>query len=488
MRASQDIKKAEEFNSLRDSIKKRIDDLDNFFEDNFDEEFIFYFERGRYKLKKLLMYEPNLLDEIDNGKNIKALIFGQKPNVSQSTPDIFIDQDTEMTKFSNNYFMNKNNSKSYQIFSENNISKNNNNYNNKTNTNASNNTYKLQIKNNINRNRIKTSNNNTNSKSNNKNFPINTKSNLSYNYYINDSKKNMIKNNIKSNNNIYNYNYNNSKNNNKNKINNNKNMNYNNYYNKDIRKKYSNTNSDEDTEEKKENKIKYLDWTENNTIQQNTMSNQINTINNTNTNGNIENNETNNSNRKPLDTNNSNKRALDTNNSFKKSLDTNNSFKKPQKIKKNKRDTIFGPDINIPKLNNLNLNKTKKNYNKIIDKNNYFELVNNSNNINKNINNNSNINSHINSNNNTNNSNKIEPNEMVDDSNVIKIDFFDDKSKDRSLSEITSNRKGEIEDSIISQPSLNKEQYKEILFQIKLNKEEYRLLLREKAKIINPLK
>ena len=34
----------------------------------------------------------------------------------------------------------------------------------------------------------------------------------------------------------------------------------------------------------------------------------------------------------------------------------------------------------------------------------------------------------------------------------------------------------------------NKEQYKEILFQIKLTKEEYLLLQREKAKIINPLK
>jgi len=473
LRSNPEQSKIEEFNDLRQSIQNRIEELEDFFEDNFDKEFIFYFESGRYKLKKLLMYEPNLLDEIDNGKNIKALVFGQKSNVSQSTPDIFIDQDTEMTKFSNNYFMNKNNSKSYQIFSENNISKNNNNYNNKTNTNASNNTYKIQLKNNINRNRLKTSNSNTNSKNNNKNFPINnTKSNLSYNYYINDYKKNIIKNKIKSNNNNYNYNI--TKSNNKNKINNNKNMNYNNYYNKDIRKKYSNTNSEEDTEEKKENKIKYLDWTENNTIQQNTMSNQINTINNTNTNGNIENNETNNSNLKPLDANNSNK----------KSLDTNNSFKKPQKSKKNKRDTIFGPNIKIPNLNNLNLNKTKKNYNKIIDKNNYFELVNNSNN---NINNN-NTNSHISSNNITNNSNKIEPNERFEDNNAIKVDFFDDKSKDRSLSEITSNRKGEIEDSLISNQSLNKEQYKEILFQIKLNKEEYRLLLREKAKIINPLK
>lgn len=87
------------------------------------------------------MYEPNLLEEIDNGKNIKALIFGQKQNISQSTPDIFIDQDTDISKFSNNYFMNKN--KSYQIFSDNNFipTKNNNNYNNKTNSYNKNNNY-----------------------------------------------------------------------------------------------------------------------------------------------------------------------------------------------------------------------------------------------------------------------------------------------------------------------------------------------------------
>ncbi len=65
---------------MRESIKKRIDDLDNFFEDNFDNEFIVYFEKGRYKLKKLIQYEPNLINEIDNGNNMKAYILGQNSN------------------------------------------------------------------------------------------------------------------------------------------------------------------------------------------------------------------------------------------------------------------------------------------------------------------------------------------------------------------------------------------------------------------------
>ena len=418
---NQDKNKLEEFNELRQSITNRIEEIEDFFDDNFDNEFIFYFQRGKIKLKKLLMYEPSLIDEIDNGKNVKALIFGQKSHISQSTPDIFVDPETEMTKFSNNYFMNKN--KSYQIFSDNNILQTKNNiYNNKTNT--SNNTYKKQIKNNFNKNIIKTSNNNTNSKSNyNKNYIMNfSKSNLSYNNYLNKNKKILNKNN---NSNYYNYN--------KKKNNDFKNKYYNDYYNKETRNKFFNTNSDEDSEDKKENKVKYLDWTENNTIQ-NTNSNQMNSIN---TNQIVINNENNN-----------------------KSI---NSFKKNINNKKNyKRDMIINNEIEYDKYNGLILNKNK---NKV------------SNNIN--------LNKSKNYNSKNNNNGGIE---KKDDPNVFKINFFDSNDKEKSLSEISSNRKGENEDSLISNNFLNKEQYKEILFQIKLTKEEYHLLLREKAKIIDPLK
>ena len=418
---NQDQNKLEEFKELRLSITNRIEEIEEFFDDNFYNEFIFYFERGKYILKKLLMYEPNLLDEIDNGKNIKALILGQKPHISRSTPDIFIDPETEMTKFSNNYFMNKN--KSYQIFSDNNILQTKNNiYNNKTN--ASNNTYKKKIKNNFNKNIIKTSNNNTNSKSNfNKSYLMNyTKSNLSYNNYLNENKKIMNKNNS---NNYYNYN--------KKKNNDFKNKYYNGYYNKDTRNKYINTNSEEDSEEKRENKVKYLDWTENNTVQ-NTHSNQMNSVN---TNQNINNNEN-----------------YISNNSFKKNKNNKNKIK-------NKRDMIINNEIEYNKYNDLISNKNRN-------------KANNKMNINKSKNNISKY--------------KIEDKDKEDDPNVFKINFFDSNDKEKSLSEISSNRRGENEDSLISNNSLNKEQYKEILFQIKLTKEEYHLLLREKAKNINPLK
>jgi len=114
------------------------------------------------------MYEPNLLDEINNGKSMKAFIFGQKSKVSQSTPDILIGQDTDadITKFSNNIFMNKNNTKSYQIYSENNVFQTKNNpYSLGNRTNVSNKTNRKNITNYFNKNKIPTSYSNTNTKS-----------------------------------------------------------------------------------------------------------------------------------------------------------------------------------------------------------------------------------------------------------------------------------------------------------------------------------
>ena len=435
LRTNSDGKILKEFNSLRQSIKNRIIELEEFYEDNFDNELIIYFEKGRYKLKKLLMYEPNLLEEIDNGKNMKALVFSQKSLISQPNPDVFVDQDTEITKFSNNFFMNKNNSKSYQIFSENNVlaTKNNNYNNNKTNT--SNNTNDKPFKNNLyNKNRIQTYNNiNSNSKSN-INSKINNKSNLSFNYCLNDFQKNVNKYN-KTNNTTKNSNINN-----KNK----KNNFYKGYYNKEIRTKAYNTNSDEDTEEKKENKVKYLDWTENNTIQQNSISNN-NTLNNiNNSNANIENN-------------------------F-----SNNSFHNKNNKKLNKKDFL----VEGGKKGNRNSKdfKNEKNKNKkseqIKEKDDFLNI---SNNPKYSVN--------------DENMNQIKDLENKD-KNFFKINFYSNVSdKEKSLSDISSNRKGENEESNDSNGnSLNKYQYKELLFQIKLTKEEYHSLIRAKAKIINPLK
>ena len=79
IRESNDSDKNEEYIELRNSINQRIEELDKFFEDNFDQPFVFNFEKGRIRLKKLLMYEPSLINQLDNGKGIKGLAFGLKP-------------------------------------------------------------------------------------------------------------------------------------------------------------------------------------------------------------------------------------------------------------------------------------------------------------------------------------------------------------------------------------------------------------------------
>ena len=194
---------------MRESIKKRIDDLDIFFEDNFDNEFISHFERGRYKLKKLIQYEPNLIDEIDNGINMKAFILN--PNSKEN----FFEQDSDIIN-NNNIKKNKNISKSCKMFPGDNYFK----YENLSNKN-------------INTNRTKVNSDNNNNKK-----------YIKYNY---KDKKNKWQKDIK------------------NRI-------YNNYYNKDIRKKITDMNSEDSGANNKENKVKYMDWTENNSEKGNTLS------------------------------------------------------------------------------------------------------------------------------------------------------------------------------------------------------------------------
>ena len=62
---------------MRQSIQNRIQEIDKFFELNFDKPYVFNFENGRIKLKKLLMYEPEIITEIDDeNNNNKCVVFG----------------------------------------------------------------------------------------------------------------------------------------------------------------------------------------------------------------------------------------------------------------------------------------------------------------------------------------------------------------------------------------------------------------------------
>lgn len=296
------------------------------------------------------MYEPNILEEIGNEKNIRGLIFGQKSQNLQSSHDLYVGNDTDLTKQTKNNIINKNNSKIQNngvVYNINNKSQNiiNNNISNKKNNN--NHVYKS------------------------KNFSIN-------NYNIESTNTNINSNQISNNTNPINKNKNKKK---KSKRKNNmfKNTYYNNYYNKNIRRNIPNLKYEEDTLDKKVNKIKYLDWTENNTLQGQTISNQMNS----------------------------------TDHVIKKS---NKKKKIDKKIKKNSK-------------------KKKKDIS------------------------------------------KLKENE------IFNIDFysessqsFEDKNKSKEISSSSTLKEEGMDD------------YKEILFKIKLTKEEYRLYLREKAKIISPLK
>ena len=145
---------------------------------------------------------------------MKAFILGQ------NSKDNFFEQDSDINiNIGNNNYLkkNKNNSKSCKMFNENNLIKD---------------------------------------------------ENLSK--YINTNKSKLFNNNRNLNKNYNNKNYKWQKDI-KNRI-------FNNYYNKDIRKKYSDLNSEDSGANKKENKVKYMDWTENNSIQGNTISVKSNKI------------------------------------------------------------------------------------------------------------------------------------------------------------------------------------------------------------------
>ena len=74
---------------LKEKIEERIEEIDNYYELNFDKPNSQYFEKGRMKLKKLLMFEPSSISEmnieINNKKIDKALVVnGTNKNTIES--------------------------------------------------------------------------------------------------------------------------------------------------------------------------------------------------------------------------------------------------------------------------------------------------------------------------------------------------------------------------------------------------------------------
>ena len=69
---------------LREKIEDRIEEIGDFYELNFDKPYSQYFEKGRMKLKKLLMFEPSTVSEMriggNNQKNFALMINGSNKN------------------------------------------------------------------------------------------------------------------------------------------------------------------------------------------------------------------------------------------------------------------------------------------------------------------------------------------------------------------------------------------------------------------------
>ena len=69
------------YNGLRESIGKRINELENFYEDNIEDVRVSNFEKVRLRLKKLLMYNYETINKIENSSYQKNIFIKDSPNL-----------------------------------------------------------------------------------------------------------------------------------------------------------------------------------------------------------------------------------------------------------------------------------------------------------------------------------------------------------------------------------------------------------------------
>ena len=155
---------------MRQSIQNRIHEIDKFFELNFDKPYVFNFENGRIKLKKLLMYEPEIITKIadDNiNNNNKCVVFGIEDQIKDEKEEIDYKEDNLLTNknkitniYENDNDMNNEKAKKKRIneFKSKIMNlterKNLNNFNNNVKVNNNNNNYNNRSKNLNNRNNV----------------------------------------------------------------------------------------------------------------------------------------------------------------------------------------------------------------------------------------------------------------------------------------------------------------------------------------------
>jgi len=69
LRVNDDPESNTEFLNMRAEITKRIEQLEQFFEENIRDTRVAYIEKARIKLKKLLMYDPDVLNKMQSQNN-----------------------------------------------------------------------------------------------------------------------------------------------------------------------------------------------------------------------------------------------------------------------------------------------------------------------------------------------------------------------------------------------------------------------------------
>ncbi len=69
------------YNGLRESISKRINELEDFYEDNIEDVRVSNFEKARLRLKKLLMYSYENINRVENSSQQKNIFIKENNNI-----------------------------------------------------------------------------------------------------------------------------------------------------------------------------------------------------------------------------------------------------------------------------------------------------------------------------------------------------------------------------------------------------------------------
>ena len=91
------------FNGLRMSISKRINELEDFYEDNIEDVRVSNFEKARLRLKKLLMYSYDNINKVENSSNQKDIFIKDENNLFNKK----ITEDTKKKIIENNISLEK---------------------------------------------------------------------------------------------------------------------------------------------------------------------------------------------------------------------------------------------------------------------------------------------------------------------------------------------------------------------------------------------